>query len=279
MTKSIMGMLVGIAIADGAIGSVDDVPQRYVPGFKGSEYGRTPIRDLLHMSSGVEFGEEREGGRDLNRLWRDMVLGTGMFQRGTLDSITQFNHRIAAPGTRFHYASIEPDVLGALLHHVLGRSLSDYLQDKLWHPIGAEADATWLVDAQGIEVAHFGFSAVLRDYARIGRLLAMDGAWDVLGTRMAVRNEAPLRLAFFSVSSRCCSSTRSISGATSSNASYRTRTCCVSRASSSTRCSHSRKSSAVGMPRNRATITEPTGSTQMRESCMSHMLLLGGGIR
>ena len=58
------------------------------------------------------------------------------------------------------------------------QSASDYLREKLWAPIGAEADAAWLVDAEGFEVAHFGFNAVLRDYARLGRLLAHDGAWD-----------------------------------------------------------------------------------------------------
>ena len=177
MTKSITGMLLGIAIADGAIRSVDDTPEMYVPGLKGSEYGRTPIRDLLHMSSGVDFGEERDGGRDLNRLWLDMVLGAGIRGKGTLNSIKQFNDRVAPPGTRFRYASIEPDVIAVLLHSVLGKSLSEYLHEKLWHPIGAEADATWLVDAEGIEVGHFGFSAVLRDYARLARLLACDGAW------------------------------------------------------------------------------------------------------
>ncbi|MGH8687097.1 MAG: serine hydrolase domain-containing protein [Burkholderiales bacterium] len=177
MTKSLVGVLLGIAIADGAIRSVDDTPEMYVSGFKGSEYGRTPIRDLLHMSSGVDFGEEREGGRDLNRLWLDMVLGAGIRKKGTLNSIKHFNDRVAPQGTRFRYASIEPDVIGVLLHHVLGKSLSEYLQEKLWHPIGAEADATWLVDAEGIEVAHFGFSAVLRDYARLARLLACNGAW------------------------------------------------------------------------------------------------------
>jgi CubicO group peptidase (beta-lactamase class C family) len=177
MTKSLMGVLVGLAIADGAIRSVDDTAEMYVPGFKDSEYGRTRIRDLLHMSSGVDFGEERDGSRDLNRLWRDMVLGAGFFKKGTVNSIRQFDHRIAASGSRFHYASIEPDVLGTVLHHVLGQPISGYLQDRLWHPIGAEANATWLLDAEGIEVGHFGFSAVLRDYARLGRLLAMDGAW------------------------------------------------------------------------------------------------------
>lgn len=77
MVKSITGLLVGIAIAEGAIRSVDDTVETYVGGFKGSEYGRTTIRDLLHTSSGVEFGEEQENGRDLNRLWIDMVAGLG----------------------------------------------------------------------------------------------------------------------------------------------------------------------------------------------------------
>lgn len=178
MVKSITGMLIGVAIADGAIRSVDDTPATYVPGFKGTEYGRTPIRALLHMSSGVDFGEERDGGRDLDRLWRDMVGGASIFRKGTVKSITQFNDRIAPPGTTYHYASIEPDVLGVVLHYALDTSASDYLREKVWQPIGAEADATWLVDAEGFEVAHFGFNAVLRDYARLGRLLAHDGAWE-----------------------------------------------------------------------------------------------------
>jgi len=178
MTKSITGLLVGLAVADGALRSLDDVAGTYVPGLKGSEYGRTPVRALLHMSSGVDFGEERDGGHDLTVLWRDMVLGSGLFgKKGTVKSIRQFDRRIAPPGTRYRYASIEPDVLAVVLHAVLGRPLSDYLHEKLWLPLGTEADATWLVDAEGLEVGHFGFSAALRDYAHLGRLLACDGAW------------------------------------------------------------------------------------------------------
>jgi CubicO group peptidase (beta-lactamase class C family) len=178
MVKSIMGMLIGIAIAEGAIKSVDDTPETYVPGFKGTEYGKTPIRDLLHMSSGVEFREDEDNGRDLNRLWSDMVRGSWIFPKGTINSIAQFNRRIAPPGTRYFYASIEPDVLGVVFHNAVNKSASDYLREKVWEPIGAEADASWLVDAEGFEVAHFGFNAVLRDYARLGRLLAYDGAWE-----------------------------------------------------------------------------------------------------
>ena len=177
MVKSITGLLIGIAVAEGAIKSVDDTAETYVSGFRGSEYGKTPIRDLLHMSSGVDFGEDRDGGSDLNRLWRDMVIGSGS-PKGTIGSIIQFNDRIAPPGTRYHYASIEPDVLGMVLRSVVNQSASNYLRQKVWEPIGAEADAAWLTDAEGFELAHFGFNAVLRDYARLGRLLAHDGAWE-----------------------------------------------------------------------------------------------------
>jgi CubicO group peptidase (beta-lactamase class C family) len=175
MVKSITGMLIGIAMSEGAIKSVDDTTETYVPGFRGTEYGKTPIRDLLHMSSGVEFREGEDGGRDLDRLWIDMVRGSG---KGTVNSIVQFNRRIAAPGTRYFYASIEPDVLGVVLHYATDRTASDYLHQKVWEPIGAEADATWMVDAEGFEVAHTNFNAVLRDYARLGRLFAHDGAWN-----------------------------------------------------------------------------------------------------
>jgi CubicO group peptidase (beta-lactamase class C family) len=75
-----------------------------------------------------------------------------------------------------HYASIEADVLGMVLHQAV--NASDYLHAKVWDPIGTETDASWMADAQGFEVAHGLFNAVLRDYARLGRLLAHDGAWE-----------------------------------------------------------------------------------------------------
>jgi CubicO group peptidase (beta-lactamase class C family) len=178
MVKSIIGLLIGIAIGEGAIKSVDDTPEAYVPGFRGTEYGRTPVRDLLHMSSGVEFGETRDGGRDLNRLWNGLGIAFPTTKIGTVESITQFNRRIAPAGTRFYYASIEPDVLAMVLHNAVNKSASEFLREKVWEPIGAEADARWLVDAEGFELGHFGFNAVLRDYARLGRLLAHDGAWE-----------------------------------------------------------------------------------------------------
>jgi CubicO group peptidase (beta-lactamase class C family) len=129
------------------------------------------------MSSGVEFGETKDGQRDLNRLWVDMVLGLGP-TKGTINSIAQFNRRIAPPGTKFFYASTQADAIGVVLHYAIKQWAADYLQKKLWEPIGAEADAAWVVDAQGFEVAHGFFNAVLRDYAQLGRLLAHDGMWE-----------------------------------------------------------------------------------------------------
>ena len=142
MVKSITGLLVGLAIADGAIKSVDDPAEIYVPGLKGSEYGRTPLRALLHMSSGVEFGEDRDNGRDLNRLWRGAIAGRGP-GHGTIDAIRQFDHRVAPPGTRYSYASIEPDVLSMVLKQTILKTASAYLQEKIWRRIGTESDATW----------------------------------------------------------------------------------------------------------------------------------------
>jgi len=182
MAKSIVGMLIGIAISEGVIKSVDDTAETYVPEFRGTEYGRTPIRALLHMSSGVYFGEEADNGRDLNRLWLDLMGGYrpqyAAEAKGTIGGIVQFNRRIAEPGTKFFYASVEVDVLAMVLHKAVGKSVSAYLQEKVWLPVGMEADASWLVDAQGFEVAHGFFNAVLRDYARLARLLVHDGAWE-----------------------------------------------------------------------------------------------------
>jgi len=178
MAKSITGLLIGIAISEGKIRSVDDTTETYVPGFAGTEYGKTRLRDLLHMSSGVQFGEEEDNSRDLNRLWRTMVQGNGLFTRGTIKSIIQFNKRIAPAGTRFFYASIEPDVLGVVLRYATGKTASAYLEEKVWSQIGTENDASWMLDNEGFEIGHGFFNAGSRDYARLGRLLAHDGAWN-----------------------------------------------------------------------------------------------------
>jgi CubicO group peptidase (beta-lactamase class C family) len=84
---------------------------------------------------------------------------------------------VAPPGTTFSYASAETQVLGLVLARAIGRPVAEYLEERIWRPMGAEADATWLVDNSGQEVTFCGLDAVLRDYARLGLLLAHDGNW------------------------------------------------------------------------------------------------------
>jgi CubicO group peptidase (beta-lactamase class C family) len=174
MAKTVTAMLVGIAIAEGRIRSVDDSAAAYVPALASTEYGRTSLRHLLQMSSGVRFIEEYTGKDDVARLSADTYRQIGS---GGIEAVRHFNLRTAPPGTKFYYASVETQVLGLVLRSAVGRTLAEYLQEKIWEPIGAEADATWLVDRAGQEATYCCMNAVLRDYARLGLLLAHDGNW------------------------------------------------------------------------------------------------------
>ena len=174
MAKTVTAMLIGIAIAEGHIRSVDDPAAAYVPALADTEYGRTSFRHLLQMSSGVRFVEEYSGQDDITRLAADTFRQVGS---GGVEAVTPFNVRVAPPGTRFYYASAETQVLGLVLRNAVGRPVADYLQEKIWEPMGAEADATWLIDRAGQEATYCCLNAVLRDYARLGLLLAHDGHW------------------------------------------------------------------------------------------------------
>ena len=174
MAKTVTAMLVGIAIAEGHIRSVDDAAAAYVPALVGTEYGRTSLRHLLQMSSGVRFIEHYSGTDDVSKLAADTFIQRG---GGGVKAVTQFNGRMVPSGTRFSYASAETQVLGLVLRSAVGRPVADYMQEKIWAPIGAEADATWLIDRSGQEATFCCINAVLRDYARLGLLLAHDGNW------------------------------------------------------------------------------------------------------
>ena len=196
MAKTVTSILVGIAIAEGHIHSVDDPAAAYVPALADTEYGRTSLRHLLQMSSGVRFIEEYSGtdlnadalspSRDISDSSRKPIQGdiTRLFNEtvrqagsGGISAVTPYNVRVAPSGTRFYYASVETQVLGLVLRNAVGRPVADYLQEKIWEPMGAEADATWLIDRAGQEATYCCINAVLRDYARLGLLLAHDGHW------------------------------------------------------------------------------------------------------
>jgi CubicO group peptidase (beta-lactamase class C family) len=174
MAKTVTAMLVGIAIAEGRIHAVDDPAAAYVPELAGTEYGRTSLRHLLQMSSGVRFVEEYTGNDDVMKLARSTFAKVG---DGGPSAVTPFNERGVPAGTKFSYASVETQVLGLVLHAATNHSVADYLQSRIWQFMGAEADATWLVDRSGQEATFCCINAVLRDYARLGLLLAHDGNW------------------------------------------------------------------------------------------------------
>jgi CubicO group peptidase (beta-lactamase class C family) len=174
MAKTVTAMLVGIAIAEGRIHSVDEPAATYVPELAGTEYGRTSLRHLLQMSSGVRFREDYGGNDDAGRLAENTFLLRGPGGPGV---VTSFNERAAEAGTKFYYASGETQVLGLVLRAATNRTPADYLQSRVWQFIGAEADATWLIDRSGQESTYCCLNAVLRDWARFGLLLAHDGNW------------------------------------------------------------------------------------------------------
>jgi CubicO group peptidase (beta-lactamase class C family) len=159
-----------MALAEGKIASLDDPVSKYEPKLAGSPYGETSIRNVLRMSSGVPFNEVYDGKDDLARF------GNLRGARGSIEALRAFGPREVEQGTRFHYASSETVILAVLLRAVTGTTLSDYLTGRLWQPMGAEADATWIRSRDGIEIASGSFNAILRDYGRLGVLLANDGA-------------------------------------------------------------------------------------------------------
>lgn len=174
MAKTVVAMLVGVALAEGRIASLDDPAQKYVPEIEGTPYGETALRHLLTMSSGVPFTENYSGADDVATLGRLSVLGESAGGAATLEP---FRGRVRErrAGERFRYASAETQVLGLVLRGATGRPLAEYLSEKIWRPMGAESDASWLVDKGGYETAFTGLNATVRDYARFGLLLANDG--------------------------------------------------------------------------------------------------------
>jgi CubicO group peptidase (beta-lactamase class C family) len=175
MAKTITGLLVGIAITEGAIRSIDDTAATYVPELAGTEYGATPLRALLHMSSGVAFSETYQPGDDIFKLAGAVFRQNPV---GAIAALKLFNTRDVPPGVRFSYSSAETEVLGLVVSRAVKMSLADYLSTRIWQKLGAESDAAWAIDPTGQEVAYCCFVAVLRDWARLGLMLAHDGVWN-----------------------------------------------------------------------------------------------------
>lgn len=171
--KSFVSALIGIAIADGAIASVENLVTRYAPELADSAYGGVRPKDVLQMSSGARWNEDySHPTSDLNLFGRVRAQGE------SVDAYAARTQREHPPGTFNRYNTIDTCVLGLVLRNATGRSLSDYLYEKLWEPLGMEADAFWMVDCEGAEYAGGGISAVLRDDAKLGQLYLNQGVWN-----------------------------------------------------------------------------------------------------
>ncbi|MBX3609154.1 MAG: serine hydrolase [Hydrogenophaga sp.] len=175
MAKTITGLLVGAAVDDGAIRSLMDTAATYVPELAGTAYGETTIKDLLSMASGVGFRETYQPDDDIAHLVAALMRPDGA---GAVEALRQFNQRVAEPGTVFSYASADSEVLGLVVSRATKEPLATYFSRRLWAPLGAEAPAAWDEDAKGDAMGFCCVVARLRDWARLGLMLAHDGRWN-----------------------------------------------------------------------------------------------------
>ena len=177
MAKSFVSTLVGFALADGQIHSLDDPVSNYLPELKGSAYDGVPIKAVLQMSSGVAFTEDYVSSvSDSDRMWDEAV----QYNKQPLTNFARDSKRAVAPFTRFNYVGVDTVVLGWLVSRVTGKTLAEDLSAKIWGPLGMEADADWMTDDRGSranEIAFCRLDAALRDYARFGLFMSQGGAW------------------------------------------------------------------------------------------------------
>jgi CubicO group peptidase (beta-lactamase class C family) len=172
MAKSFVSALMGIAIEEGFVTSVEQAVTEYVPELIDSGYEGVSIKNVLQMSSGVSFNEDYgDFNSDINRFSRATAFGT------SLDEFSASLNREREPGTYHHYVSIDTQVLGMVLTRATGKSLTHYLSEKIWQPLGMEHQAFWLADDYDMELALGGLNVSLRDYAKLGWLYLNLGEW------------------------------------------------------------------------------------------------------
>jgi CubicO group peptidase (beta-lactamase class C family) len=177
MAKSFASALVGIAIDEGHINSVNEPITNYIPELleKDERFESITIRHLLTMSSGIKYEE----GGDLPRS--EEADDTKTYYATDLRKLALENSRIEGkPGEYFEYNNYNPLLVGMILERATGMSVSRYLQQKLWKPMGMEADGSWSLDStkNGFEKMESGVNARARDFARFGMLFAEEGNWE-----------------------------------------------------------------------------------------------------
>ncbi len=174
IAKSVTSTLVGAAVKDGDIGSIDDPVTKYLPQLAGSAYDGTTIKNLLQMSSGIKFNENYgDRSSDFSHLMKCYSDRTGT--RSVLSLAKAVSRRVP-PGVKFQYATLDTTVVGLVVAAATHKSPSGYLSEKIWSTFGMEEDAIWVLDANGGQ--EFGgalIGATLRDFGRFGEFVLNGG--------------------------------------------------------------------------------------------------------
>jgi len=169
MAKSIVSLLIGIAIDDGLITSVNDPVSKYLPEFADKKYEIT-IRDLLTMGSGLKWNES---------YFNPFSVTTKAYYGIHVNELALKAKSIKPPAEVFEYITANPQLLSIILKRVTNISISEYASEKLWKPLGAKNSASWSLDEEnGNEKAFCCFNSNARDFARIGQLVLNNGKWN-----------------------------------------------------------------------------------------------------
>ena len=172
VAKSITSTLVGAAVKDGHIRSMDDKVSDYIEEMKGSAYDDVSIRQLLTMTSGIRWNE------DYGDPNSDVARFNNHQPEPGVDALVSYLRQLprAEPaGTRWLYSTGETNLVGVLVMRATGKTLSDYLSEKIWVPAGMEQKATWILSKTGQEISGCCIQGATRDYARFGQFI-LDGA-------------------------------------------------------------------------------------------------------
>lgn len=170
MAKSIVALLIGKAIDEGKIKSLDQPVADFIPEFKEGEKTKITIRHLMMMSSGLDWNE---GYASLTSQVTEAYYGTQLYKQVASLGVAE------APGKFWEYKSCDTELLAIIVNKATGKSLAEYASEKLWKPLGAEHNAQWSLDQKdGIEKAYCCFYSNARDFARFGKLVLQHGRWN-----------------------------------------------------------------------------------------------------
>jgi CubicO group peptidase (beta-lactamase class C family) len=176
VAKSITSTLVGAALQQGLIKSLDDPLTKYIPELRGGAYEGVSVRNVLQMASGVKWNETYTDPRSDRRKLLDLQLAR---KPGAILSFMSGLSRAGAPGSIWNYNTGESFLVGALIERAAHKPLATYLSETLWSPLGMDQDAPWWVESPGgMGLGGSGLGATLRDYARFGLFVQQDGVLD-----------------------------------------------------------------------------------------------------